>query len=71
MCSFCEGNEIIQRTIEFTSQLDVEASLRHDQEDGRLMLRVALGSMGYTLPIHAKFCMFCGAEIKQENYLVE
>lgn len=60
MCTFCEEGEVIQREPSIFSHIGTKFSLRIDEESRFLKLRVEIGSAGYTLPIAAHYCMFCG-----------
>ena len=65
MCGFCEGNETVERNYKMTENQESTASLRIDADSNVkvYLLRNQQGSAGYTLPIMANFCMFCGNKI--------
>lgn len=67
MCSFCERKEIIKKSPDLLNKAGTSISLRIHEEDTAYMLRMEIGSLGYTLPIFAKFCMFCGEKIKESE----
>lgn len=67
MCEFCESTEVIEREIELNKNSDLKLSLRHDSENKLLKMRAQIGSLGYTVPIKANYCMFCGEKIKYDN----
>lgn len=64
MCEFCEATEQVKSTFELNSHSELTLSLRHDSENNLLKLRAQIGSIGYTLPVAAKFCLFCGEPIQ-------
>ncbi|QOY37692.1 hypothetical protein AWH56_008965 [Anaerobacillus isosaccharinicus] len=64
MCDFCEGKEVISREPDLREGKHTGVSLRIDEESKLYKLRMELGSTGYTLPIKANFCMFCGDKIR-------
>lgn len=63
MCGFCDGKEVIERVYKFTEKQETLVSLRIDEESQMYMLRNQVGSVGYTLPIQANYCMFCGSKL--------
>jgi len=65
MCDFCVGKEKIERTPNILENKHVGISLRIDEETKIFKARLEFGSIGYTLPIKANFCMFCGDKITQ------
>lgn len=68
MCTICEGTEKIERTVDISKERNLVTSLRYDQEmQNWLLVRVQLGSFGYTLPIQANYCFHCGEKIKGEE----
>lgn len=68
MCVICEGAEKIERTMDLSKDRNLVTTIRYDEEGHDLLLvRVQLGSFGYTLPIQAKYCFHCGERIKGER----
>jgi hypothetical protein len=68
MCSICEGTEVIKRSVDISERSNLETSVRYDSEQSNwLMLRVQIGSFGYTLPIQANYCFHCGRNLKEEK----
>lgn len=65
MCVVCEGTEEIERTIELNKNQNLFTSVRYEEEgQTALLVRIEIGSLGYTLPIQAKYCFNCGERIK-------
>ena len=68
MCVICEGEEKIERTVDLSKDRNLVTSVRYDEEGQDLLLvRVQLGSFGYTLPIQANYCFHCGERINGEQ----
>lgn len=65
MCSFCENEEEISKELDINEKMETCLSLSIDEESKLLKVRLGLGGLGYTLPIKANYCMFCGNKINE------
>lgn len=63
MCGFCKGSEKIEREFDLLESSRTKTSLSIDEDEKYYKLRVVIGSIGYTLPIIANYCMFCGGKL--------
>jgi hypothetical protein len=65
MCNFCEGKETVERNYKIQENKELTAYLRIDEDRNNkfYLLRNEQGEVGYTLPIIANFCMFCGKKL--------